>query len=458
VEAQPLVRHKLSLQESRDKPALRGKDPRIETTPEKREHPVENLRSRLTFVGPALAVAFLIGWATWFAPWDDLLDRRGTPLGADFSMFYVAGRVVLEGHADHLYDQAFHQQRLHSLFPGIDPQFCLPYRYPPFVAWLMAPLSALPYHVSFLIFLALSLAAAGVACAVLTRQFATLQGTWQRPLLLGFLGWPVLWETLMGGQASTLGLAILSVAVVLLARGRYAWAGAVFALAAYKPNLLALVVLGCVIRHPRMLRGLVPTLALLLLAAFLPAGWAGVRDYVEISTRLAAGSWDVETPLWKLHGLSTWFALVPQLPARSGTLVVGMIASVAVGLLWRRLPGAAGRAVFPLAIALLISINAVLNPYTPIYDLLLLAVGGLATAEWFRTEARAPSPAAIQLGLAVLCFGPHCSQAVAQRTGVQPLALLLAACCGWLAMQFIRAAVTSFPPVPVPEPAGSLHR
>ena len=73
--------------------------------------------------------------------YDDLLDRSGTPLGADFSMFYVAGQMTAAGETAQLYDQAAHQARLHDLFPGIDPQFALPYRYPPIVALLMVPLA-----------------------------------------------------------------------------------------------------------------------------------------------------------------------------------------------------------------------------------------------------------------------------------------------------------------------------
>ena len=66
-----------------------------------------------------------VGWIVWFFPYDDLLDLSGTPLGADYAMFYVAGQLVTDGSADQLYDQAEHQRRLQALFPGIDERVCL---------------------------------------------------------------------------------------------------------------------------------------------------------------------------------------------------------------------------------------------------------------------------------------------------------------------------------------------
>ena len=103
------------------------------------------IAARLQFLACGMLVVMLLGWVAAFYPLDDLLDRQGTPLGADFSMFYAAGKVAGSEPSSSLYDQAVHQQQLHRLFPALSANFCLPYRYPPFVAALMAPLSTLPY-------------------------------------------------------------------------------------------------------------------------------------------------------------------------------------------------------------------------------------------------------------------------------------------------------------------------
>jgi len=61
------------------------------------------LSERIQSVACAILIVFVLGWLGRFYLFDDLLDRSGTPLGADFSMFYVAGQVVFDGAGDQLY-------------------------------------------------------------------------------------------------------------------------------------------------------------------------------------------------------------------------------------------------------------------------------------------------------------------------------------------------------------------
>jgi hypothetical protein len=68
--------------------------------------PIQAFVERARFITIVLLSLFLLGWALWFWPYDDLLDRSGTPLGADFSMFYVAGQMNIAGEAAQLYDQS----------------------------------------------------------------------------------------------------------------------------------------------------------------------------------------------------------------------------------------------------------------------------------------------------------------------------------------------------------------
>ena len=100
------------------------------------------------------------------------------------------------------------QQRLHALFPGIDEEFCLPFRYPPFVALLAAPLAALPYAFSYALFVLISAVAWFAALRCLASEVTFLQGPWRRTVWLAAAGWPVVLETLIGGQASLLALLI----------------------------------------------------------------------------------------------------------------------------------------------------------------------------------------------------------------------------------------------------------
>ena len=54
-----------------------------------------------------------------------------------------------------------------------------------------------------------------------------------------------------------------------------------------------------------------------------------------------------------------------------------------------------------LAVGLLLAINAIFNPYTPIYDLSLLTLGALCVAEARTVE---PASAAVQMGGRELFF------------------------------------------------------
>src|SRR5262245_15834230 len=121
--------------------------------------PSTSVADRTRFLACAMAIVCLAGWMSWFWPFDDLLDRQGTPLGADFSMFFTAGQIASDGAFEKLYDQAEHQRRFHASFPGLAAQFCWPFRYPPAVALCLAPLSRIPYAVAWGVFSFASVAA-----------------------------------------------------------------------------------------------------------------------------------------------------------------------------------------------------------------------------------------------------------------------------------------------------------
>ncbi len=387
------------------------------------------LAERTRFIAVGLLVAFAIGWLCWFYPFDDLLDRSGTPLGADFAMFYVAGEVVAAGEVDSLYDQAAHQRRLQTLFPNLDQRFCLPYRYPPLVAMVAAPLSRLPYAVAFAIFSAASVVACAASLALLAHQLPVLRGVHRHWLLWACAGWPVVLETLIGGQASLLALLVCTATIVALRLERVTLAGVLLALAICKPNVLFLFAVGAVVYRPRLLKGAIPTGLLLVLGMILGGGWPVVAEYVALSSELATSVWSVETPFWKVHSLAAWLGMLVPGPHRVICAVAGVFAAALLGWQWRRCPQHESA-----CLALLMIVNALFNPYTPIYDLSLLLIAGLFAAQHLlydrtrdRTEVGSEriSPAPIYLALPLVYFGPHVSQAVAKSIGLQLFPLLL---------------------------------
>src|SRR5215207_2469367 len=98
-------------------------------------------RPLITFTGAAMVVGTVVALGGLLMSAHGAIDVYGRPLGTDFSSFWTAGRMALEGHAAQTYDWAAHfefQQRVH----GVDVFY--PWSYPPvFLAVAMA-VAALP--------------------------------------------------------------------------------------------------------------------------------------------------------------------------------------------------------------------------------------------------------------------------------------------------------------------------
>ena len=155
-------------------------------------------------------------------------------LAEDYRVFYGAAHVV--GAGANPYSQpvirAAEQAAQHyrHLQPALDT-----FVNPPFVAWMLVPLAAVPFWVSYGLFTLCGLLALGVAVPPLARD-------------LGWRHWPALlaavvlgWIGLLGfvsGQFDAALTAALAGAMVLAWRGRGGWAGLVLTAIWIKPELL----------------------------------------------------------------------------------------------------------------------------------------------------------------------------------------------------------------------------
>jgi hypothetical protein len=402
------------------------------------------LQDRVRFIACCLIAIYPTVWVANFRPFDDLVDRSGNPLGADYAVFYLPGRMVLEGRPDELYSHEIQQQALHKLFPALAAGDWLPFRYPPWVATAMAPLAALPYVASFAMFTLASLAALVWAWKMLARQCRRLNGRWRSTALLALLGWPVVWETLLDGQSSLFTLAILATTTALVDRRRFTAAGAVLALATFKPNVLAWFALGYVARYPRMLCGAIPVGLLLIGASAATVGWDGVLDYARLASHLAARPWDFETDATKVQGLTSWLSLIVPGHERLVLSAAGLISVLALVMVWRHRGD--DRVTARAATSMLILVNTLCNPYVPIYDLTLLAAAAALLVEssaLCEPETRSSGLSPSVFILAVGYFGPHVSQAVCRESGMQLFPLVLAAFTAWLGWRSFHSLATS---------------
>jgi alpha-1,2-mannosyltransferase len=181
---------------------------------------------------------YAIAVVGWIALSGGLIDPNGKPLGTDFSSFYAAGSLALDGRAGDVYDMAAHYSREQQIFGAATPYYG--WLYPPLFLLLVAPLALLPYPLALLVWqgatFALYLAVIGAILQRLRRDDATLARLW----LPAAAAFPAAFINLGHGQNGCLTAGLLGAALVTLPR-RPLLAGVLFGLLAYKPQFGLLI-------------------------------------------------------------------------------------------------------------------------------------------------------------------------------------------------------------------------
>jgi Glycosyltransferase family 87 len=162
------------------------------------------------------------------------LHNRPVEVGIDFHTYEAAGLVgVQQGWTD-LYDQGLVKLAQQHLVPDQRTQ---PFLSPPPVAWITAPLGALPYELAFDIWSLLTLGALMLALA-----FSTSYRGWRRLIAVGaaLVPWWVMHAVGVGQVVPLVAVGIL-VAWRLLRDKRDLAAGVALSLILFKPNTAILI-------------------------------------------------------------------------------------------------------------------------------------------------------------------------------------------------------------------------
>src|SRR5215217_7291975 len=138
-----------------------------------------------TFVAIIMIVGTVVALGFLFASANGTLDRLDRPLGTDFSSFWTAGRMALEGHAALAYDWASHWERQKQTH-GIDMFF--PWSYPPVFLLVAAAVAALPYIPALVVWQGAALIAALAAFRAILPQPRALLFAFGFPAVLVCLG------------------------------------------------------------------------------------------------------------------------------------------------------------------------------------------------------------------------------------------------------------------------------
>ena len=273
----------------------------------------------------------------------------------------------------------------------------LPYLNPPELAWLVTPLSYLPYSLAGWIWTGLLAAALGLAWYLAApggRLVRLIHGVGAAALLPVFVG-------VLFGQVSLVVVATVAVSWWLLSRGRPWLAGLALSALILKPQMAFLVPPALLVAgYGRVVLAWLAVSVPLALVTLLTTGTA-VFHHISQSLHLVSG---VPGPIQS--------SLLRQLPVPVAIIAIALVLGVSVLILWRaRGTGPS----LPIAVGLIGSM--LVSPYVNFYDL-----SALVLAAWLILRSNPPRwQKAVTLGMYVPLYGAP----------IWPL-VTLACLCGWL--------------------------
>jgi hypothetical protein len=293
-----------------------------------------------------------------YSLWLWVSNYAGDNFHNDFTFYYAAARLGLAHGWNHLYDLRLQQEQLDAISSHISVAQLARYVSPPPLAWLITPLTLLPYQVAYWMWSALL-----VAALVLAWHLAAPGSGRARVIfLVAAFGWLPIIYGLQLGQPVLLVAASVAACYALLKRGRDVEAGAVLGVLVFKPQLALLVpVVLLVSGRWRAFASSVVVLAAITAASLVALGPSGVTDYVD---RLNLASMVAENQAQTIAG---WIHNL-----QAARVVEGLIAVWTVGLVYRlRRRGPA----VVLAVALIGGLAA--SPYVHYDDLAMLGLACL---------------------------------------------------------------------------------
>ncbi|WP_374967931.1 glycosyltransferase family 87 protein [Terrabacter sp. BE26] len=302
-------------------------------------------------------------------------------LWPDYSARWTAGRLLLTGHLDQLYDPAVQASLQHGELGTSGLSWFVS---PPFVAGLFAPLATLPYALSCAVWTVSSLASLLLALKLL-RPWAppVLASRWRLFVVIVCSSYPVV-ELVGGGQDTAVVLLAVVAGMRLVEAGHLLTGGALLALGCMKPQLVFLIPLLLLVqRRFRAVAGFLGTVLLLLTASLLMVGVDGVGQWLRLPTSPHYVQAVQLDQAWKSVSASAWLTAVA--PSSWGSTWQSLATAAGLVLVipgLRAMRGARPSSATGWVITLTTTVVA--SPHVMAYDLVLLipAVVLLAGLAW----------------------------------------------------------------------------
>lgn len=310
-----------------------------------------------------------IACVAWIALSHGVIDPSGRPIGTDFSSFYAAGSLVLDGRAADVYDMAIHHAREQQIF-GAETSYYA-WFYPPIFLLIAAPLAVLPYSIALAVWqgstLLLYLFVIGTIVRVERNRHIMSGYGW----ILIALAFPAVFVNLGHGQNGFLTSALLGGALIAMPRHQVL-SGILFGLLAYKPQF-ALVIPIALLAASQWRVVLSASLTVVLLVGmttflFGVDAWLGFLTSTEMSRTMLLEQGDVGFE--KLQSVFAAIRLVGGSVSLAYTLqtTISVLVVCTVAWTWRLKIDDAQKATI-LAIATLLA-----SPHVLDYDLVTLGV------------------------------------------------------------------------------------
>ncbi len=370
-------------------------------------------RPRMRNYSLILLALYAVATMVWIGLSDGLIDRNGKPIGTDFSSFYAAGSLTLEGHAADAYAPSAHHAREQRQFGEKTPYYS--WNYPPVFLLIAAALALLPYPLALALFQAAGLALYLMVIAAILAPARRRDPVFARNWLPAAAAFPAVFINLGHGQNGFMTAALLGAALVTLERPVVS--GLCIGLLCYKPQFALVIPIALLAAGRwRVIASAAATTMALVAFSWLFFGtdaWTAFLASTEMSRKvlLEHGSVGFEKLPSAFAAVRMWGGSVLLAYSVQATLSIALAATLA--WLWR------SDAAFELKAAALAAASLLATPYMLDYD---LVVAGLAIAYLARLgRARGFRSFDISL-LAAAWIVPLLSRGIAKITGI-PLGL-----------------------------------
>jgi len=311
-------------------------------------------RRNLVVAGAGTAAVIFAGYDIWLWLSNYLSDNFHN----DFTFYFAAARLGLAHGWNGLYDLKLQQEQLDAMRSRITVAQLARYVSPPPLAWVVVPLTVLPYRVAYWVWSAIL-----VTALALAWQLAAPGRRRARVLfLIGAIGWlPVIYG-LQLGQPALLVAASVAACYALLTRDRQIAAGAVLGVLVLKPQLALLIPAALLVTGRwRAFAASAVVMAALAIASAVALGPGGVASYEALL------NFATTVPQNQSQTLAAWIQNIPATRAVQAAIALWTLA------LAYRMRGRGAETT--LAIALVGGLAS--SPYVHYDDLTMLGLAAL---------------------------------------------------------------------------------